>query len=72
MLKKINDPEYRLPYILGTGRRPYTRKYDRYRWIEENDKIVIPKDFKKQLFVNQRKFGTSLDEFNEEDYQKYL
>jgi hypothetical protein len=30
MLRKVNDPEYRLPYILGTNRRIRIKKYYRY------------------------------------------
>jgi hypothetical protein len=30
LLRKINDPEYRLPYILGTNRKERIKKYYRY------------------------------------------
>lgn len=36
MLRKINDPEYRLPYILGTNRKLRIRKYYRYLYNKHN------------------------------------
>ena len=33
--------------------------------LKENNKIVIPKDFKEKFKTFQRKFGTSVDELNE-------
>ena len=33
MLRKINDPDYRIPYVLGSGTKNYIHKYQRYRWI---------------------------------------
>jgi hypothetical protein len=72
MMRRINDPEYRLPYIIGSKRVEHIRQYRRYQWVKDMNKLVIPKDFRKKLMTNQRRFGASLDEFNEEDYQKYL
>lgn len=72
MMRKINDPEYRIPYVIGSNRKLRIRQYRRYKWIKEESKFVIPKDFKKKLMTYQRKFGTNVDELNEEDYQKYL
>jgi hypothetical protein len=40
--------------------------------LKESKRLVIPKDFKKTLSTYQRKFGTSVDEFAEADYQKFL
>lgn len=34
--------------------------------------MLIPKDYRKQLLTFQKKFGNSVEEFSEEDYQKYL
>lgn len=72
MLRKINDPEYRLPYILGTNRKLRIRKYYRYLYNKENSKFVVPKEFKKNFETFQRKFGSSVDELSNEDYKKYL
>lgn len=33
---------------------------------------MIPKEFKKNFQTFQRKFGSSVDELNNEDYKKYL
>lgn len=43
MLRKINDPEYRLPYILKTKRALRLRKYKQYLLSKEFGKMVIPK-----------------------------
>lgn len=43
MLKKINDPEYRIPYIIGTKPVPKIKKYYRYLQLKEDAKFVIPK-----------------------------
>jgi len=72
MLRKINDPSYRLPYILGTNRKMRIKKYYRYLSNKESAKFVVPKEFKKNLQTFQRKFGSSVDELNNEDYKKYL
>ena len=61
MLRKINDPEYRVPYILGSGKKEFIHQYQRYKWLKKADKIVIPKDFKDRFQTYQRKFGTSVD-----------
>jgi hypothetical protein len=34
MLRKINDPEYRIPYILGTKKVPRIKKFFRYNLIK--------------------------------------
>ena len=72
MLRKINDPDYRIPYVIGSGRKIKMHQYQRYRWIQEHKRIVIPKDYKQKLITFQRKFGTSVDQFDDEDYEKYL
>lgn len=72
MMRKINDPEYRIPYVIGSGTIEKIRKHHKYYWTQESRKLIIPKEFKKKLVTHQRKFGTSVDEFNETDYQKYL
>lgn len=72
MMRKINDPEYRVPYVLGSGTKERIRKFHRYYWTKESRRLVIPKDYKKRLVTMQRKFGTSVDEFADEDYQKFL
>jgi len=72
MLRKINDPDYRIPYIIGSGRKPLIHRYHRYQWIQKADRLVIPKSYRQKLMTYQRRFGTSVDEFNEEDYQKYM
>jgi hypothetical protein len=72
MMRKVNDPSYRVPYVLGSGKVERRRKFHRYFYEQEAKKVLIPKDFKKRLVTNQRKFGTSVDEFAEQDYQKFL
>ena len=72
MLRKINDPAYRQPYILGTNRKERIKKYYRYLANKESAKFVVPKEFKKNLQTFQRKFGSSVDELTNEDYKKYL
>lgn len=49
MLRKINDDEYRLPYVLGSNRRLRINKYYRYLFNMENSKFVVPREFKKNL-----------------------
>ena len=71
-MRKINDPEYRVPYVIGEGKVTRIKNYQRYYWTEKARKVIIPKEFKKTLKTLQRKFGTSVEELNEEDYQKYL
>jgi len=63
MLRKVNDPDYRVPYVLGSGRVPKIKKYRRYKMLKEEKKVIIPKDYKQKLVTFQRKFGTSVDEF---------
>lgn len=72
MLRKINDAEYRLPYVLGTNRKERIKKYYRYLHNKEMSKFVVPKEFKKNFQTFQRRFGSSVDELTNEDYKKYL
>jgi hypothetical protein len=72
MMRKINDPTYRVPYVIGSGKVERIRKFHRYYIQEQARKIIIPKEFKKNMMTFQRRFGTSVDEFAEEDYQKFL
>jgi hypothetical protein len=71
-MRKINDPEYRVPYVIGSGKKEMVRKFHRQYLLKESRRLVIPKDFKKTLSTYQRKFGTSVDEFAEADYQKFV
>ncbi len=34
MMRKINDPEYRLPYIFGSGRKVRINQFRKYRWMK--------------------------------------
>jgi hypothetical protein len=34
--------------------------------------MIVPKDYRKRLLTFQKKFGNTVEEFSEEDYQKYL
>ena len=34
MLRKINDPEYRVPYVIGSGRKLKIHQYQRYNWLK--------------------------------------
>jgi large subunit ribosomal protein L28 len=43
MLRKINDPEYRIPYILRTKPRPIIKKYRRFVQLQKDAKYFIPK-----------------------------
>lgn len=61
MMRKINDPTYRVPYVLGSGTKERIRQFHRYYWNKESRRLVIPKDFKKKFITMQRKFGTSVD-----------
>ena len=72
MMRKINDPEYRIPYVIGSGRKTKIHQYQRYQWMKRGNTLVIPKDFKQKFKTYQKGFGKSVEEFNEEDYQKYL
>lgn len=65
MMRKINDPTYRVPYVLGSGKVERIRKFHRYYYEKEATKLIIPKEFKKKLTTYQRKFGTTVDEFAE-------
>ena len=51
--------------MIGSNRKVRVHQYQRYKWLKENNKIVIPKDFKEKFKTFQRKFGTSVDELNE-------
>lgn len=46
MLRKINDPYFRIPYIIGTNRKPRIKKYQRHLYLQGLKKIKIPKEFK--------------------------
>ena len=35
MMKKINDPDYRVPYVLGSGRVPFIHHYKKYKMLKE-------------------------------------
>lgn len=72
MLRKINDPDYRIPYVFGSGRKEKIRHHHRYRWTQESKRLVVPKEFRQRLITYQKKFGSTVEEFSEEDYQKYL
>ena len=72
MMRKINDPDYRIPYVIGSGRVEKVHKYRRYKLLQEEKKIVIPKEYRQKLITFQRKFGTSVEEFGQEDYNKYI
>lgn len=72
MMRKVNDPSYRVPYVLGQGKVDRIRKFHRYYYQQQARKIIIPKEFKKNLMTFQRKFGNRVEEFSEEDYQKFL
>ncbi len=72
MLRKINNPDYQVPYVLRTKPVKRVKGYKASLNRKMINKVVIPQDFKKKFQTYQRKFGTSVDELNEEDYQKYL
>jgi hypothetical protein len=46
MLRKINDPDYRVPYVLGSGRMPRIKKYRKYKLIKSEKKVIIPKNYR--------------------------
>ncbi len=46
MMRKINDPEYRVPYIIGQNPKFYTKQYWKKLQRDERKKITIPKEFK--------------------------
>ena len=54
MMRKINDPEYRVPYVIGSGKKKLIHHYKRYLWLKKADQITIPKDMKKSLKTFQR------------------
>ena len=35
MLRKINDPEYRVPYVIGSGKKVRIHQFQRYQWLKE-------------------------------------
>ena len=43
MLRKINDPDFRVPYVIGSDRKSRIKKYRRYLYIKDVQKVVIPK-----------------------------
>jgi regulator of replication initiation timing len=57
---------------LGTDRKERIKKYYRYLYNKESAKFVIPREIKQKFETFQRKFGSSVDELNNEDYKKYL
>ena len=72
MMRRINDPYYNVPYVIGEGKKEKIKHYQRYYWNKDARKMLIPKDFRKTLQTHQRKFGTSVEELDNDDYQKYL
>lgn len=34
MLRKINDPEYRVPYVIGSGKKVRIHQFQRYQWLK--------------------------------------
>lgn len=57
MLRKINDKNFRIPYIIGTNRKMRVKNFRKHEYINSMDKIMIPKDFKDSMRTFQRKFG---------------
>ena len=39
MLRKINDPHFRIPYIIGTNRKLRIKKYQRHLYLKEVRRI---------------------------------
>lgn len=72
MLRKINDKNFRIPYIVGTNRKFKTKNFRKHEYINSVGKITIPKDVKASLRTFQRKFGTVPEELTNEDYSKYV
>lgn len=72
MMRKINDPDYRVPYVLGSGKR----STDRYRKRDLDHakafRFKVPRNFKEKLITCQKPFGIEVDELNQEDYGKLL
>ena len=46
MLRKINDPSFRVPYIIGSARKLPIKKYRRYLYLKDVKKLQIPKEFR--------------------------
>ena len=72
MLRKINDPDYRIPYIIGSNRRMRIKKYKRHIHMKEMKMVKISKEYKDNFRTFQKKFGNSVNELSNEDYKKYV
>ena len=59
MLRKINDDNFRVPYILGMGKKEKIKHHKRYIYSKEQKKILIPKEFKNTFKTFQRRFGAT-------------
>ena len=46
MLRKVNDPDFRVPYVLGSNRKLRVKKYNRHMYVQGMKRIKIPKYFK--------------------------
>lgn len=57
MLRKINDPNFRIPYVIGTNRKLRVKSYRKKVYIDSLKKVIIPKEVKQSLRTFQRKFG---------------
>lgn len=65
MLRKINDDTFRVPYIIGTDRKGYTKSYKKSEYIRRCKVLKIPQELKDSFRTFQKKFGTTPDELNE-------
>ncbi len=72
MLRKVNDPSWKVPYIIGEGKKKQIKHYKRYQYVKSTKIFNIPRIMKDKLFTLQRPFGTITSELNEEDYVKFL
>jgi hypothetical protein len=43
MLRKINDSNFRMPYVIGTNRKLRIKSYKKKMYIEGLKKLTIPK-----------------------------
>lgn len=64
MLRKINNPDFRIPYIIGTNRQLRIKKYQRYLYLKDVKKITIPPEFRNNFRTLQKKFGKTPEEFS--------
>ena len=71
MLRKINNPEYIIPYVVGSKPKKQIKKYRMTMIRNQNDKYYVPREWREKLMTRQRPFGKSIEELNEEDYKKY-